>query len=294
MIKRNVFAAWTAAAWLAVFGVVSVAAQTSEPAASPTPPTSPPAAAVTVAPAPAPTPAPLTGVRDDSVAAARVANRGDSQLLDYGMSWREAWHYGGTIMWFIMTLSILGGALTLYLFFMLRPAQIAPRVLLSELRERLGDGDMNAARRACENRSCALASVTLASLDYIRAVADANVPLLKDVAEAEGSRQAEDMQSQTQFLLDISVIAPMLGLLGTVLGMLKAFGSIAQDVTAAKPIILAQGVSQAIVTTIFGLMVAIASMILYAYFRRRTVRMVSLLETAAAEVLTALTARQKP
>ena len=197
-------------------------------------------------------------------------------------------------MWFIMTLSILGGALTLYLFFMLRPAQIAPRALLSELRERLGDGDMNAARRACENRSCALASVTLASLDYIRAVADANVPLLKDVVEAEGSRQAEDLQSQTQFLLDISVIAPMLGLLGTVLGMLKAFGSIAQDVTAAKPIILAQGVSQAIVTTIFGLMVAIASMILYAYFRRRTVRMVSLLETAAAEVLTALTARQKP
>jgi biopolymer transport protein ExbB len=85
----------------------------------------------------------------------------------------------------------------------------------------------------------------------------------------------------------------MLGLLGTVLGMLKAFGSVAHDVAAAKPVILAEGVSQAIITTIFGLMVAIPCMAFYSYFRRRASRIVSLLETASTEVLTALTVREQ-
>jgi biopolymer transport protein ExbB len=215
------------------------------------------------------------------------------QTRQFGMSWREAWQYGGMIMWFILALSIAGGALAIYFFTILRPAQIAPRLLLSDLRDRLNDGDMNAARRACEHRACALSSVTLAALDYIRGVATPDVPLLKDIVEAEGSRQAENLQSQTQFLLDISVISPMLGLLGTVLGMLKAFGSIANDVTAAKPIILAQGVSQAIITTIFGLIVAIPCMVFYAYFRRRVSRMIALLELAATEILTALITRPR-
>ena len=152
---------------------------------------------------------------------------------------------------------------------------------------------MNAARRACEQRACPLSSVTLAALDYIRGVPATEVPLLKDIVEAEGSRQAENLQSQTQFLLDISVITPMLGLLGTVLGMLKAFGSIAQDMEAAKPVILAQGVSQAIITTIFGLIVAIPCMVFYAYFRRRVSRMVSLLELAATEIMTLLITRPR-
>ena len=75
--------------------------------------------------------------------------------------------------------------------------------------------------------------------------------------------------------------------------MLKAFGSIAQDVAAAKPVILAQGVSQAIITTIFGLIVAIPCMVFYAYFRRRVSRMVALLEMAATEVMTLLITRPR-
>ncbi len=209
----------------------------------------------------------------------------------FNMTLAEAWVHGGLIMWLILALSILGGALSLYLFFLLRPSQIVPRSLLSELRDNLADGDLNSARRACERRSSPLASVTLAALDYIRNVPEADAHFLKDTVEAEGGRQAEDLQSQTQFLLDISVIAPMLGLLGTVLGMLRAFGAIAHDYSAAKPVILAAGVSQAIVTTIFGLAVAIPCMILYAHFRRRTVRMTAMLETAATELLALLTRR---
>ena len=107
----------------------------------------------------------------------------------------------------------------------------------------------------------------------------------KDPA-AEGARIATKAYAAVDWLADIASIAPLVGLLGTVLGMFQAFGGIAADVTAgAKPVVLAQGVSQAIVTTIFGLVVAIPSQFLHALFRRRAMRLVAKLEEKADEVL---------
>ena len=101
----------------------------------------------------------------------------------------------------------------------------------------------------------------------------------KDKA-AEGGRIAARAYAAVDWLADIAAIAPLVGLLGTVLGMFQAFGGIASDVAAgAKPVVLAQGVSQAIVTTIFGLVVAIPSLVLYAFFRRRAQKRIAELES---------------
>ena len=101
----------------------------------------------------------------------------------------------------------------------------------------------------------------------------------KDPA-AEGARIADAMTAAVDWLADIAAIAPLVGLLGTVLGMFQAFGGIASDVSAgAKPVVLAQGVSQAIVTTIFGLVVAIPSLVAHAIFRRRVQRRIAEIET---------------
>ena len=100
--------------------------------------------------------------------------------------------------------------------------------------------------------------------------------------EAEGRRIAARLNSAVDWLADIAAIAPLVGLLGTVLGMFQAFGGIASDVSAgAKPVVLAQGVSQAIVTTIFGLAVAIPSLIAYAFFRRRAQKRIAEIEELA-------------
>ena len=117
------------------------------------------------------------------------------------------------------------------------------------------------------------------------------LPLLREGVEAEGARHADAMFSQVQWLLDLGVIAPMLGLLGTVLGMLQAFGAVAHDIAGAKPVVLAAGVTKAIVTTIFGLFVAIPAMVCYAWLRRRVARLVGQLEAAAAEITMALAGR---
>lgn len=96
---------------------------------------------------------------------------------------------------------------------------------------------------------------------------------------AEGGRIADAMMGAVDWLADIAAIAPLVGLLGTVLGMFQAFGGIASDVSAgAKPVVLAQGVSQAIVTTIFGLVVAIPSLVAYAFFRRRAAKRIAEIE----------------
>ena len=103
---------------------------------------------------------------------------------------------------------------------------------------------------------------------------------------AEGARIASAVFASVDWLADIAAIAPLVGLLGTVLGMFQAFGGIAADVTAgAKPVVLAQGVSQAIVTTIFGLVVAIPALVFHALFRRRAERRIAELEEKADEVL---------
>ena len=104
--------------------------------------------------------------------------------------------------------------------------------------------------------------------------------------EAEGRRIAARLHAAVDWLADIAAVAPLVGLLGTVLGMFRAFGGIAADVSAgAKPMVPAQGVSQAIVTTIFGLAVAIPCLVAYAFFRRRAQRRIAELETAVEEIL---------
>lgn len=227
-------------------------------------------------------------------AAALPAVANPAGATSYGMSWGEAWNHGGFIMWILLAISVVMLALIVYFLCVMRPGAVAPRRLQADVRDAISGGDLASARRICEDNPCAFSSLALSALDCLRATQGADdLQLVRDIVESEGARQADAMQSQAQLLLDLSAIAPMLGLLGTTLGMLKAFGAVAQDVmAAAKPVILAQGVSQAIITTIFGLVVAIPCMAAYAYFRRRVSKLVGQLELSAAEIVTAVAARR--
>ncbi|MDR2849688.1 MAG: MotA/TolQ/ExbB proton channel family protein [Verrucomicrobiota bacterium] len=206
----------------------------------------------------------------------------------YGMSFKQAWEYGGWIMWVLAAISVFALAMVFYFVLVLRAGSVAPHELVVDILARVRANELNEVRRLCDRHPCPLASVVLAALDCMRNVPQCDVALLRGTIESEGARQADAIQGQTEFLLDVATIAPLLGLLGTVLGMLTAFGSVASDIASAKPLVLAQGVSQAIVTTVFGLVVAIPCMAFYAWFRRRASRQISNLETAAAEIMTAI------
>lgn len=207
------------------------------------------------------------------------------------MTWKEIVNNGGKLMYVLGAMSVLTVAFVVYFFAVLRVAQVAPRPLHRELVEKIGAGAFDAARRACEYRACPLSAVALSAIDYVRDVPQADPMLVKDVVEGEGGRQAENIQGQTQYLLDIAAVSPMVGLLGTVFGMLRAFSSVALDIASAKPVNLAAGVSQALITTAFGLIIGIPAMVFYAYFRRRAAKIVSQLEVASTDVLSALMAK---
>ena len=121
---------------------------------------------------------------------------------------------------------------------------------------------------------------------------DIDPMLLRDVVEGEGARQSESIQGQTQYLMDISVVAPMIGLLGTVFGMMIAFNAVSDQIAVVRPTALIAGVNKAMITTAFGLVVGIPAMMAYAYFRNRSAKLVSLLETASAELFTTLLSRR--
>ncbi len=200
---------------------------------------------------------------------------------------------GGWIMYVLGAMSIAGVALIVYFFMTLRQELIIPKAFTLELSRALAAGESEQARNACLQHPSPVGAVALAALDYTERVDTADPGMVKEIIEGEGSRQAAQIQNQTTYLLDIGVIAPMIGLLGTVLGMLTAFNAVALDIARAKPIVLAAGVSQALVTTAAGLLVGIPAMIFYAYFRGRTGKLIGQLEAVSADMLTQLIKRKE-
>jgi biopolymer transport protein ExbB len=211
-----------------------------------------------------------------------------------GMTLAELFRLGGPLMYVLCALSVIGLALIVYYAIVLRAGTVAPDTQRLRLRELLRAGREREARTNCADRPTALAAVMAAGLDFAKENPDAPAAAVKDVMESEGVRQAGRMQSLIHYLLDLSSVAPMVGLLGTVIGMLRAFNSVAFDMAKARPMELAGGVGQALITTIAGLCVAIPALIAWAVFRGRVVKLVGRLEVASAELASLLPRKGSP
>lgn len=201
---------------------------------------------------------------------------------------KELFDKGGILMYPLIMMSVVGVGFVVYFFLALRHRHIVPDVLRDDVLDKIEAGQLADARTVCGYRPCAFSEVTVAALDYTSSVGKVDPQLLREMIESEGARQAATIQSQTQYLLDVAVISPMLGLLGTVFGMMRAFNVVAFDLAKAKPMLLAAGVAEALITTAVGLIIGIPAMIFYAYFRGRSSKLVSDLEVASSQVMTAI------
>ena len=205
----------------------------------------------------------------------------------------ELFQAGGFLMWPLLVLSVFALAYVAYLFFVLRGGATAPRALVGEVFDSIRTGSPEEARRACDYHRCPFSHVAMAAIDGVSNLPSIDPATLTGLVEGEGARQAARLQRAAQWLLDIASIAPMLGLLGTVLGMFRAFQGVGGDIlVSAKPVVLAQGVSLALITTVAGLLVAIPCMCFYAWFRRQAERRVAELECLSADLVTLLLARR--
>ncbi len=209
----------------------------------------------------------------------------NTPTAEQGITFLQAWAYGGVLMWVLTGFSVLALALIIYLLLAHRRNALAPRELVSDVLNRFAAKDWAEARRLCERRPTAFSTLALAALELMRSDRKVGEGQIATAVETAGAHVAEQLQGTVDYLCDVAAIAPLVGLLGTVLGMFQAFGGIANDLAAAaRPVVLAQGVSQAIVTTVFGLVVAIPCLAAYAFLRRRTARRIGELETLAVEL----------
>lgn len=222
------------------------------------------------------------------VAQETAAGTRDDTRMTQKVSFGELLDKGGVLMYPLGFMSVLGVGLVVYFFMALRRRHVVPDALRDDVLDKIESGQMGDARTVCGYRPCAFSEVTVAALDYTASVDKVDPSLLRELIEGEGSRQAAMIQSQTQYLLDVAVVAPMMGLLGTVFGMMRAFNVVAFDLAKAKPMLLAGGVAEALITTAVGLIVGIPCMMFYAYFRGRSAKLVSDLEVASSQVMMAI------
>ena len=223
-----------------------------------------------------------------SAVAAWAETEGGSVAAPEALTLPQLMEMGGWLMYVLAALSVLGLALIGYYALVLRTRAIAPPAQTLRLRELLKERRGRDARELCAQQPTALAAVTAAGLDFLKENPHPPAGMLKEIMESEGGRQAGRMQNMIHYLLDLSAVAPMVGLLGTVIGMLKAFNAVAVDLAKARPMELAGGVAQALITTIAGLIVAMPARMAYAWFRGRVIKLTGQLEEASTDLLAIL------
>lgn len=195
---------------------------------------------------------------------------------------------GITIMLVLIVLSIAALALALDNWRIVRKSAVIPPGLSDEIHDLVSGGDLSRARETCQAQPSFLAAVLLQGL----AEADRGWTGIEKALEDATAEQAARLFRRIEYLSVVGNVAPLVGLLGTVAGMLLAFKqvAVAEGAGVAE---LASGIYQALVATIAGLVIAIPSLVAFALLRSRVDRLVAEAAHAALHCLLPLRAREK-
>lgn len=177
---------------------------------------------------------------------------------------------GGIIGALIFVLSMVAVGFMVEHALTIRKSVLMPEDLMEHLAQEINMGKIDSAEAAClqpENQSL-ISEVVLAGLQRFKA-SEFGFAEYKTAVEEAGEDQTGRLYRKTEVLGLIGSIAPMLGLTGTVLGMIEAFNTISSSGGMARPDELAGGISKALVTTLMGLIVAIPAMVAFSYFRNK-------------------------
>ncbi len=186
----------------------------------------------------------------------------------------------GWPIWLLITCSIIALAIIGERLWTLRPILVAPRELLQNV--------VDEYRQQGVNNDMLLKIATTSPLGRIFAAGLYNVrssrEIMKEAIEEAGRAVAVELERFLTSLGTIAAIAPLLGLFGTVVGMIEIFGA-NNPTSGGNPEQLAHGISVALYNTAFGLIVAIPSMIFYRYFRSKVDRLIVEMEQQAIKLV---------
>lgn len=198
-----------------------------------------------------------------------------------GMTLWQLIKTGGFIMVVLLFLSITGAAIIMYNFLNLKPSKLSPKDFAEDIIQKLESGKYKLVEELCNSNGNIISTIVIAGLEKKRRGA----LFAKEAMENSARKEIATLWQNISYLADISAVAPMIGLLGTVLGMIQAFNVIAFQTAVVKPILLAGGVSKAMVTTAGGLIVAIPIMLFYSYFRGRVQEISNIVESYSTDII---------
>lgn len=201
------------------------------------------------------------------------------------------WVVGGPVMWPIGACSVLAVGLAIYEFLMIRTDKMLRPDLIPPLQDALDKLDMEAAMSICNASPCLLTNLLSAGLKRI----SDGVLDVSSMEKAMEEASVEETNEGLKPLNNLSVtaqIAPMLGLLGTVTGMIGAFNKIGLGMMG-DPEKLAADIGEAMITTAFGLMVAIPAMFAYFYLKAKYIGNVTRLSRVIGNLLHRLVAASR-
>ncbi len=190
---------------------------------------------------------------------------------------------GGGFMWPILFCLILGLAFSIERFWTLSRASVNTKKFIVQVKDALKNGGVPEAIKLCENSRGSIASVFHAGL--LRA--DEGIEAAEKAIMAYGAIEMSFLERGLVWISLFISLAPMLGFTGTVQGMIVAFEDIA-SANQMSPAIVANGISIAMLTTLFGLIVAMILQFFYNYFVAKIDKLVGDMEESSIELIDTL------
>lgn len=195
---------------------------------------------------------------------------------------------GGWLMLPIIFCSVVALAITIERLIALNPNKIAPNNLLAEVWTWIKNSQIDSEKLKTLKQTSPLGQILAAGISNSRNGRE----VMKESIEEAAAQVVHQMQHYLSTLGTIAAVTPLLGLLGTVIGMIKVFSEIMVQGTGNASV-LAGGISEALITTASGLAVAIPALIMHRFFERRIQSIVVTLEREAIKLVDALHADRR-
>lgn len=194
---------------------------------------------------------------------------------------QDQWEKGGGTMWWLLALSIAGVAFALERLVRLRRGKIVPKGLTGQVTPLWKDGKHKEIRGLCDKDRSVMAAIVA----YIVRHRKRSVSEISAGAGEIAIRGFRPHYRAIYPLLIVSTLAPLLGLFGTVVGLMEAFENFRLLGETGDPSIFAGSISKALITTIVGLAIAMPALAAYHYFKTKTNKLSDLLENEISDLI---------
>lgn len=221
---------------------------------------------------------------EESVDDINLENPEDALKVDWGQQISA----GGVWMYPIYALGFFAIVITILRLILSRRSRLAPKKMRNKVREALAENKIDEAVMACEEHPSTLGE----SLKYIFEHRNADRDI---VSQVSGDMAGREIREQLDKIYPLSVVAslgPLLGLLGTIVGMIEAFGLVAIYGDEGGPSLLSNSISLALITTAAGLVIAIPAIAIYFYLKRSIKGTATIMEEELEHALTMIYLRQ--